>query len=149
MKITDLRTHVLFDGWRNLVFVELETDAGITGLGEATLANRTEAVVAYLHAAREKHVVGSDPFDTEALWRRIYLGDFIRGGMIACAGLSAIDIACHDIRPGRSACRFTNCWAARFARRFPATQRLVHGRADARGHRRAGAAGGRARLPWA
>ncbi len=49
MKITDLQTHILFDGWRNLVFVELETDAGITGLGEATLANRTEAVVAYLH----------------------------------------------------------------------------------------------------
>jgi galactonate dehydratase len=98
MTITDLKTHILFDGWRNLVFVELETDAGITGLGEATLANRTEAVVAYLHAAKDKHVVGSDPFDTESVWRRIYLGDFIRGGMIACAGPSAIDIACHDIQ---------------------------------------------------
>ena len=98
MKITDLRTHVLFDGWRNLIFVELTTDAGVTGLGEATLANRTEAVVAYLHGAKEKHVVGSDPFDTEALWARVYRGDFIRGGMIACAGLSAIDIACHDIQ---------------------------------------------------
>jgi galactonate dehydratase len=98
MTITDLHTYVLFDGWRNLVFVELETDTGLTGLGEATLANRTEAVLAYLHAAKERHVVGSDPFDTEALWRRIYLGDFIRGGMIACAALSAIDIACHDIQ---------------------------------------------------
>ena len=50
MKITDLTTHILNDGWRNLIFVELTTNAGITGLGEATLANRTEAVVAYLHA---------------------------------------------------------------------------------------------------
>lgn len=98
MKITDLKTHVMTDGWRNLIFVELETDAGITGLGEATLANRTEAVVAYLHAAKEKYLVGASPFDTESLWQRIYSGDFIRGGMIACAGLSAVDIACHDIQ---------------------------------------------------
>src|SRR3989440_3710797 len=97
MKITDLKTHVLSDGWRNLIFVEMETDAGITGLGEATLANRTEAVLAYLNEAAHRHVIGSDPFDTESLWQRIYLGDFIRGGMIACAGLSAVDIACHDI----------------------------------------------------
>src|SRR5512143_2309959 len=97
MRITDLKTHVLTDGWRNLIFVELETDEGVTGLGEATLANRTEAVVAYLHAAKQSYVVGSDPFDTELLWRRLYLGDFIRGGMVACAGLSSVDIACHDI----------------------------------------------------
>jgi galactonate dehydratase len=75
----------------------METDEGVTGLGEATLANRTEAVVSYLHAAKQSHVIGSDPFDTESLWRRLYLGDFIRGGPVACAGLSAIDIACHDI----------------------------------------------------
>jgi len=97
MRITDLRTHVLFDGWRNLVFVELETDSGLTGIGEATLANRTEAVVAYLHGSASRHVTGADPFDVELLWRRLYLGDFIRGGMDACAGLSAIDIACHDL----------------------------------------------------
>lgn len=97
MRITDLKTHVLSDGWRNLIFVELETDAGLTGLGEATLANRTEAVLAYLHSVKEKHVIGSDPFDTESLWQRMYLGDFIRGGTIACAGLSAVDIACHDL----------------------------------------------------
>ncbi len=97
MIITGLTTHILNDGWRNLIFVELQTDAGITGLGEATLANRTESVVAYLHEAKAKHVIGSDPFDTESLWQRIYKGDFIRGGMVACAGLSAVDIACHDI----------------------------------------------------
>jgi galactonate dehydratase len=122
MKITDLKTHVLFDGWRNLVFVELETDAGITGLGEATLANRTEAVVAYLHGAKTKHVIGSDPFDTESLWQRVYLGDFIRGGMIACAGLSAIDIACHDIQARRSACLPTSCSAARSGKPSRATR---------------------------
>lgn len=97
MKITQLNTFILFDGWRNLIFVELETDAGLTGLGEATLANRTEAVVAYLQAAAPQHLIGRDPFDTEAIWQQMYQGDFIRGGMIACAGLSAVDIACHDL----------------------------------------------------
>jgi galactonate dehydratase len=97
MKITGLQTYVLSDGWRNLIYVELSTDAGIAGLSEATLANRTEAVLAYLQTAAQTHIIGSDPFDTESLWQRMYLGDFIRGGTVACAGLSAVDIACHDI----------------------------------------------------
>lgn len=97
MRITNLKTHVLADGWRNLIYLELETDTGITGLGEATLVNRTDAILAYLHGPARHHIIGSDPFDTESLWQRMYLGDFIRGGLIACAGLSAVDIACHDI----------------------------------------------------
>lgn len=97
MKIVDLKTHVMHDGWRNLIFVQLVTDEGLTGLGEATTANREEAVVAYLEGVRHRHVLGSDPFDIEDLWARVYRGDFIRGGTIACAGLSAIDMACYDI----------------------------------------------------
>src|SRR5581483_11632939 len=97
MQITELKTYVMHDGWRNLIFVALHTDAGLVGHGEATLANRTEAVLAYLEGIAARHVVGSDPFDIEALWNRLYRGDFIRGGMIACAGLSAIDIACPDL----------------------------------------------------
>src|SRR5262245_46269387 len=97
MRITDLKTYVLCDGWRNLIFVKLFTDAGLTGLGEATTANRDEAVLAYLEGARHRHVIGSDPFQIEDLWARVYRGDFIRGGTIACAGLSAIDVACYDL----------------------------------------------------
>ena len=43
MRIVDLTTHVLHDGYRNLIFVRIVTDEGIVGLGEATLINRTEA----------------------------------------------------------------------------------------------------------
>jgi galactonate dehydratase len=97
VKIVDLKTHVMHDGWRNLIFVQLVTDEGFTGLGEATTANREEAVLGYLEGARHRHVLGSDPFDVEDLWARVYRGDFIRGGTIACAGLSAIDMACYDL----------------------------------------------------
>ena len=85
MRITDLKTFGLCDGWRNLIFVRLYTDEGLTGLGEATTANRDEAVLAYLEGVRRRHVIGSDPFQIEDLWRRVYRGDFIRGGTIAGA----------------------------------------------------------------
>ena len=40
MRIVDLSTHVLHDGYRNLIFVRLTTDDGLTGVGEATLVNQ-------------------------------------------------------------------------------------------------------------
>ena len=36
MKITDIRTIVVGNPWKNWVFVVVETSEGITGLGEAT-----------------------------------------------------------------------------------------------------------------
>jgi len=45
MKITEIRTHAVYAKWRNYVFVELLTDdEGITGLGEATMANNQNGV---------------------------------------------------------------------------------------------------------
>ena len=36
MKITDLRTFVVGNPWKNWLFVKVQTDEGLTGLGEAT-----------------------------------------------------------------------------------------------------------------
>ena len=36
MKITDIRTIVVGNPWKNWVFVVVETSDGISGLGEAT-----------------------------------------------------------------------------------------------------------------
>src|SRR5205807_7919371 len=66
-----------------LPIFQLTTDEGLTGLGEATTSNRDEAVVAYLEGARHRHVLGSDPFNLEDLWARVYRGDFVRSGTIA------------------------------------------------------------------
>ncbi|HEV2471708.1 MAG TPA: hypothetical protein VGS41_03525, partial [Chthonomonadales bacterium] len=87
MRIESGVIYTLHDGWRNLIYLELSTDTGLKGYGEATLANRTEPVTAYLQALLDRVVVGADPFDTERLWNRIYSGDFIRNGMEACAAL--------------------------------------------------------------
>ena len=81
MQIVDLTTHVLHDGYRNLVFVRVHTDEGISGLGEATLINRTEAVVAYLVGHVRPAILGQEPAMGGKLWRDIYSGGFVRGGI--------------------------------------------------------------------
>jgi len=93
MKITNVRT----------VFSELchyliiETDEGITGLGEATLHTRQLAVDGAL-----KHLapvlIGQDPLRTEHIWQDIFRGTFWRGGPILQTALSAIDLALWDIK---------------------------------------------------
>jgi galactonate dehydratase len=97
MKIVDVQTITMGTEWRNLVFVKLITDEGITGVGEATLANAEESVIAYVNAAARRHVIGSDPFQIEDLWLRLFRNDFWRMGVIGLSGISAIEIACWDI----------------------------------------------------
>ena len=36
MKVTDVRTVVVGNPWKNWIFVVIDTDEGLTGLGEAT-----------------------------------------------------------------------------------------------------------------
>src|SRR5438309_2629075 len=101
MRIVDLVTHVMHDGSRNLIFVQVHTDEGISGLGEATLINRTEAVVAYLHGHVKPAILGQDPAMAGKLWRDIYSGGFVRGGITTMAGLSAVATALIDIEGKR------------------------------------------------
>ena len=37
MKITEVKTYVVAMPWKNWLFVEVHTDEGITGIGEATV----------------------------------------------------------------------------------------------------------------
>ena len=46
MKITELETFIVDGGSQNWVFVEVHTDEGITGLGEATVATKALSVEA-------------------------------------------------------------------------------------------------------
>ena len=97
MKIVDVKTFVMGTAWRNLIYVKVHTDEGLTGVGEATVQNREEGVVGYLDGLARRHVLGSDPFNIEDLWLRMYRDEFWRGGVIATSGMSAIEIACWDI----------------------------------------------------
>jgi galactonate dehydratase len=97
MIITDMQPLVLGTPWRNLVFLKVETDAGLVGVSEARSVNRTEAVLAYLGSAREKYVLGSDPFEVERLVHRMFHGDFARVDDIAGMGIALVEMACWDL----------------------------------------------------
>lgn len=97
MRITDVKTLVLGTSWRNLTFLKVETDEGVTGVSEVRLNNRTDALVAYLDGAKTRHVIGSDPFNIEDLYLRMFRNDFGRAGEIVACGISLVEIACWDI----------------------------------------------------
>ncbi len=97
MKITDVITLVMGTSWRNLTFVKVETDEGVTGISEVRMNNRTDALVSYIDGAKRRHVIGSDPFNTEDLYQRLFRDDYGRAGEIVATGISVIEIACWDI----------------------------------------------------
>ncbi|MBM3216296.1 galactonate dehydratase [Candidatus Poribacteria bacterium] len=97
MKITDIKTYPLWGGGRNFLFVQVETDAGITGIGESGLTWQERAVEATVE--RLKHwLVGEDPFRTEHLWQLMFRGGFFPGGNVLSSAISAIDLALWDIK---------------------------------------------------
>ncbi len=97
MKITDVKTLVMGTSWRNLTFVKVETDEGLTGVSEVRLNNRTDALLAYLDGAKKRHIIGCDPFNIEDIYQRMFRNDFGRAGEIVATGISVVEIACWDI----------------------------------------------------
>lgn len=82
---------------RDFLFVKVETDAGITGIGESGITWQERAVSGMVESLGEA-IVGEDPLRTEHLWQVMFRGGFFPLGRIACAALSAIDIALWDIK---------------------------------------------------
>ncbi|BCJ31661.1 mandelate racemase/muconate lactonizing enzyme family protein [Actinocatenispora sera] len=97
MKISAIDTYVLGTPWRNLTYVQVSTDEGLTGVGETRMLGHTRALLGYLAEAAPKHVLGHDPFDIEALVQRMKYRDFGRAGEIVMSGIACIEMACWDI----------------------------------------------------
>jgi galactonate dehydratase len=96
LRVTEVIPHVLFAGRTNLIFVEVRTDAGITGIGEASLEGKTEAVVGAINDISE-YLIGQDPTSIEHHWQTIYRHSFWRGGVVIGSALSSIEQALWDI----------------------------------------------------
>ena len=104
MKIKEFKTFVVGNpppgyGGRYFVFVKLTADNGIEGIGEAYGASFGPHTLArMIEDACERHAIGHDPFQIEALWRRAYGAGFtLRPDPSLMAVLSAIEMACWDI----------------------------------------------------
>ena len=113
MKIVDLKLHVLksplaepfafSQGWvhqRSATLVEVLTDEGISGWGEAFAQGLEppEIAAAVIQHALKPLLMGADPLDTEVLWHTCYhrTRDYGRKGSVV-AGISAVDMALWDI----------------------------------------------------
>ena len=113
MKITQVRAHVLrsaleqpfafSQGWvssRGATLVEVQTDEGVTGWGEALCQGLQppEIAAAAIHHALKDLVLGEDPLQPEVLWHRMYhhTRDYGQKGAVVGA-ISGIDIALWDI----------------------------------------------------
>lgn len=110
MKITAVRVHTLraalerpfaFSQWRftrrETTLVEVSTDAGFEGWGEAY--GPSAPIAAAVGEFFSPFVVGRDPRDTEALWDFLYARsiDYGQKGTLLAA-ISALDIAFWDIK---------------------------------------------------
>lgn len=113
MKITEIRTHCLkspletpfafSQGWvesRGATIVEVLTDAGLVGWGEALCQGLQppEITAATIRGTLAPLLVGADPRDVEPLWHRMYMRtrDFGMQGAVVAA-ISGVDIALWDL----------------------------------------------------
>jgi galactonate dehydratase len=97
MRIVEIRTTVVGAPWRDLTFVELLTDTGLTGVGEVRMVNKTETLIACIGELGDRYVIGADPFELERLAWNIQWAEYGRAGEVAQSTLSAFDIACWDL----------------------------------------------------
>ncbi|MCL2060573.1 MAG: galactonate dehydratase [Oscillospiraceae bacterium] len=94
MKIVSVDTYLVRPRWG---FVELQTDDGLSGWGEAVLEGRASTVRACVEEMRG-YLVGADPMRIEDIWTTLYRAGFYRGGGVMMSAISGIDQALWDIK---------------------------------------------------
>jgi galactonate dehydratase len=97
MKITALNVFVANVARTNFVFVKITTDAGLYGIGEATLEWKTQTIVAAL-GELERVLLGLDPFATDAIIEKLHRDSYWRTGAVFRTALGAIEAALLDIK---------------------------------------------------
>jgi mannonate dehydratase len=96
-KITSARVIVTSPG-RNFVTLKIETDAGVYGLGDATLNGRELAVASYLQDHIAPSLIGRDAHRIEDVWQFLYKGAYWRRGPVTMTAIAAVDMALWDIK---------------------------------------------------
>ncbi len=96
MKITAARVIVCCPG-RNFVTLKIETDSGLTGIGDASLNGRELAVAAYLNEHVVPLLIGRDAGRIEDTWQSLYKGAYWRRGPVTMSAIAAVDTALWDL----------------------------------------------------
>ena len=101
MRVTNVKVYCITKGELHPVLVELKTDEGITGWGEAAVAYGLGAkAAAGMLADLAPRVIGADPSFPRTVYHEIYDHSFWTkgGGAIVFAAVSAVDQALWDIK---------------------------------------------------
>jgi galactonate dehydratase len=102
VKVDSVRIYLIKSGMLHPVIVEITTDEGVSGIGEAAIAYGLggTAAAGMIKDLSERMIVGRDPFRIEELWSEMYDHSFWAkgGGAIVFAGISAIEQALWDIK---------------------------------------------------
>ena len=96
MKVVKLESFLANCGLRNYLFLQLTTDTGLTGIGEATLEWQELTVQTLVHEWAEERILGVCPFDIEQVFGAL-IRDQYQGGPTVMTVISALEIACGDI----------------------------------------------------
>ena len=103
MKITDVRCTVVAvprpggGAHRNWIFIHVDTDEGLQGVGEATTEYHELAIKAHVESELKPRLLGLDPTDIERVWQLGYRQFWWRRGVVHTSAMSGIDQALWDI----------------------------------------------------
>lgn len=95
MRISKIETYLVGNPWKNWLFVKVNTDEGIYGLGEGSLGRLSKTVESAIHEMKPL-IMGLEVFQTELLVERLSRHVYADGGQIKMCAISALEIACWD-----------------------------------------------------
>jgi galactonate dehydratase len=84
-------------GTISILIVVVETDAGITGVGEALARFGPKAYAELVDGLLAPKVTGHDPFEADAVWHKLFRSFSGRSGGMLIEAIAAIDTALWDI----------------------------------------------------
>ena len=93
-EIKEVNTYLVRPRW---CFVEIVTDEGLCGWGEAVIEGKASTVKACVEEMTE-YLIDVDPMRIEDIWNTLYRAGFYRGGPVIMSAISGIDQALWDIK---------------------------------------------------
>ena len=97
MKITEIKTYTVFAYRTNFVFVRVDTDEGISGVGEGTLEYKEHALLGAIEDIK-RVLIGQDPRELERICHELYRDSYWRVGPVLMSAISAVEMALWDIK---------------------------------------------------
>ncbi len=97
MKVTNVETYVVDAGWRPWIFVQIDTDQGITGFGECSDGRNPKAVVGAVEDMKPL-LINQDPRPYEMRFWDLIRGTRQSPGGIVAKAIAGIELALVDIK---------------------------------------------------